>query len=227
MSGKFYSVGVGPGDPELVTLKAIKTIENSDLIVVPDSGAKNNVALEIAGKWIKDKKILALSMPMTRDRSALDGYHEEAADNIAVFLDMGKQVSFLTLGDPSIYSTAMYVHRKLQERHYSVEIIPGVPSFCAAAAALNFSLCEGSETLHVVPASYQDVAKTLDWDGTKVFMKSGKSMKKVKELLQQRNSCAAAVERCGMPGESIHKNLESMDPTPSYFSIVIVKGKPE
>ena len=102
MSGKFYSVGVGPGDPELVTLKAIKTIENSDLIVVPDSGDKKNVDLEIAGKWIKDKKILALSMPMTRDRSALDGYHEEAADNIAVFLDMGKQVSFLTLVDPSI-----------------------------------------------------------------------------------------------------------------------------
>lgn len=223
MTGKFYSVGVGPGDPELITRKAVRIIEESDLIAVPDSGSQNNVALEIAEKWISGKEVLALSMPMTRDQAELDRYHEEAAEHISVFLEQGRQVAFLTLGDPSVYSTAMYVHRKLEERHYLTEMVPGVPSFCAAAAALNRPLCEGRETLHIVPASYRDITHALEWDGTKVLMKSGKSIERVKEILRQKGSPAVLVERCGMPGEAIYKNLESLDSSPGYFSVVIVK----
>lgn len=227
MTGIFYSVGVGPGDPELITYKATKTIKNSDIIVVPDSGAGKNVALEIAKNWTVGKQIVSLSMPMMRNQCELEQYHTQAAQTIAQLLEEGKQVSFLTLGDPSIYSTAMYLHRKLSSMGYQTKIIPGVPSFCAAAAALNQPLCEGGEPLHILPASYHDINPALDYEGTKVLMKSGKSIEKVKEALEQKGISAVAVERCGMPGEKIHLSLDSLDHTSSYFSIVIAKEEKE
>lgn len=219
MKGKFFAVGVGPGDPSLLTLKAIDTIEKSDKIVLPDSGAAENIALKITEKYIGDRETVYVPMPMTKDRAVLDENHERAADIIADFLDEGLAVSFLTLGDPSIYSTVMYVHRKLTERGYDTAIIPGITSFCAAAASLNCSLCEREEMLHVIPVTFRP--EMIDeLEGTKVLMKSGKSILSIKERLSGRR--AMMVERASMEDERVYRDLGELKEQPAYFSLIVI-----
>ncbi len=220
MKGVFYAVGVGPGDPELLTLKAMKTIAQSDVIVAPDSGAGENIALMIAADYIKEKEIAEIKMPMIKEKAELEKYHDQAAFDISKRLEEGKNVAFLTLGDPTVYSTVMYVHKRIKEMGYQTEVIPGVPSFCAAAAALGQTLCMRDEMLHVVPATFQDVDRVLDLPGTKVLMKSGKTMAKLKEKLQGKT--VMAVERATMKNQKIYKTSEELDETMSYFSVVIV-----
>jgi len=224
-NGKFYSVGVGPGDPMLITYKAVEKIKSSDIVVVPQSGATENIALKIALEHVQGKKILECDMPMTRDKDRLEASHIKATAEIEEFLKTGNQVSFLTLGDPSIYSTAMYIHKRLSDRGYETELIPGVPSFCAVAASLNTTLCEGGELLHIIPASYEDTDQLLSLKGTKILMKSGKAIKEIKERLFMRGhgTIAMMVEQASMENEKIHYTLESVDENASYFSIIVVK----
>ncbi len=223
--GTFYSVGVGPGDPQLMTLAAVNTIKACEVIAVPQSGGRENAALAIAKDYLDGKKIISCDLPMTRDQEALAQYHQAAADLLAKFLDQGRDVAFLTIGDPSVYSTAMYVHRKLAHMGYVTKMIAGVPSFCAAAAALNVPLCEGGEPLHIIPASYGDVRAALALCGTQVLMKSGKSIRAVKDAIDAEKKDAMAVECCGMPEEKIHQTMETVSPDASYFSVIVVKEK--
>ncbi len=218
--GKFWAVGVGPGDPELLTLKAARMIEESDVIAAPKSGAGKNVALEIAGKYLEGKPVVEVEMPMIRDEKALQSYHEAACDTLAELLDSGKTVAFLTLGDPGIYSTVMYLHRMLGARGYETGVIPGVPSFCAVAASLNEPLCERGQALHVIPASYPNLDRALALDGCKVLMKSGKSMAAVREKLL--GTRAKAVECATMPEERVYRSMEEVPEKPSYFSVVVI-----
>lgn len=224
-NGKFYSVGVGPGDPMLITYKAVEKIKSSDIIVVPKSGATENIALKIAREHVQDKKILECDMPMTRDKDRLKTSHVKATAEIEGFLKAGNQVSFLTLGDPSIYSTAMYIHKRLTDKGYETDLIPGVPSFCAVAASLNMALCEGGELLHIIPASYEDTDQSLSLKGTKILMKSGKAITEVKEKLVMRGQgiLTMMVEQASMENEKIHETLDSVDENASYFSIIVVK----
>lgn len=224
-AGKLWGVGVGPGDPELMTLKAVRVLREADVIVVPDAGGSGRAALSIAGDYLTGKEILSVSMPMVRDRAALDAAHNQAAAQICALLDRGKQVAFLTLGDPTIYSTYMYVHEKVLRQGYAVEVVPGVPSFCAAAAKLNRSLCQGSEPLLVVPASHAADA-LMDVPANKVFMKAGRSILDLKRSLADRGALegASMVENCGMPNERIYPNFADLDEPSGYFSLVISKG---
>lgn len=226
--GIFYGVGVGPGDPELMTLKAARLIRESGMIAVPKSGEGDRVAYDIALSSVPelgDKPVLELSMPMTRDRDALAESHRKAAALVEDALDRGTDVVFLTLGDPTIYSTCLYVLRIVREDGYETALIPGVPSFCAAAARLGIGLAEGAEALHVIPASYQGADSGLDWNGTKVLMKTGKSMTAMKTRLKEKGlyENAKMVERCGMAQERVLQSLDEADDSSSYFSIVIVK----
>jgi precorrin-2/cobalt-factor-2 C20-methyltransferase len=221
--GKFYSIGTGPGDPGLLTLKAVETLKTCKVIAVPDSGASENVVLGIVKAHLEDQRIVCCDMPMTRDKDLLEASHERAATILAAYLEAGENVGFLTLGDPTIYSTALYVHQQLSGMGYDTEVIPGVPSFCAAAAKLNVPLCEGGEMLHVVPASYSDLEGGLSLKGSIVLMKSGKSAAKVKALLDGRR--AMAVERCGLSGEKVHEELSTWTEDASYFSVLLVKGE--
>ena len=222
VKGVFYSVGVGPGDPLLITLKAVETIRICDVIISPDSGCKDNVALEIAWEYIRDKRVEFCSMPMTRDKKVLDIAHDEAASRIAGLLDDGLDVAFLTLGDPSIYSTAMYVHKRLAVMGFATKIIPGVPSFCAAAAARNTSLCEGAEPMHIIPASYG--GRFLELDGTKVLMKPGKEAAGIVSSLKALSGIEAfIVRRASMDREMLFGSPEDFDNNEDYFSIIVVK----
>lgn len=134
--GKLYGVGVGPGDPELLTRKAERIIRTSAVLAVPDKGAGEKTALNIIGPLAHGKERLDCSTPMVRDQAVLDGAYDAAADAICEKLDQGKDVAFITLGDPTVYSTYIYIHRRVVNRGYGAEIIPGVPSFCAVAARL-------------------------------------------------------------------------------------------
>lgn len=224
-TGTFYCVGVGPGDPKLMTFLAAETIRNCAVAVLPSSGAKENAALNIAAEFLEGKELLYCDMPMTRDREKLAQAHGAAVRKVRAELDRGRDVAFLTLGDPSIYATPMYLHHILQKQGYETRMIPGVPSFCAAAAALNVSLCEGAELLQIIPASYPEARAALDAPGNKVLMKSGKSMKKVRDSIDAGRWEAMAVERCGMEQEKIHRSLDTLDEDAPYFSVVVVKPR--
>lgn len=221
MGGIFYAVGVGPGDPELLTYKAVRIIKECDIIVVPSSGASENIALKIVWEYITGKQIVEHSMPMIRDKQKLEDSHELSASEISKYLDDNKNVAFLTIGDPTIYSTVMYVHKRLTNKGYNTKVISGVPSFCAVGASLNISLCERSEMLHIIPASYKDTETALQLSGNKVLMKSGKSLGTLKKKLDGKN--VMMVERASMEHEKIYKRLEDIDENSSYFSVIVVK----
>lgn len=221
--GVLYGVGVGPGDPELMTVKAVRIIREADVVVVPDG----QTARSIASAYLQGKEILSCPMPMLRDKELLAQKHEEATSRICALLDEGKMVAFLTLGDPTVYSTYMYVHKRVRARGYEAQLIPGVPSFCAVAARLSDSLCEGAEPLMIVPASYANTDDCLNFPGNKVFMKAGRSMGDLCGKLRARGDSAQMVENCGMENERVFHSLDEIDPNAGYFSVVLVKHTKE
>lgn len=226
MTGKLYGVGVGPGDPKLLTLKAIETIKDADYVAYPTSGkGASNIAFEIVKEYIKDKKTLEYLMPMSRDKEYVQRCHDECAIDIKKYLENGKSVAFITLGDPSIYSTYMYIHKKIKGMGFQTQLIPGITSFCAAAASLNDSLCEGGEPLIIVPASYDALDQTIDYEGNKVYMKSGRSIVELRERLREKNMLPRTkmVVKATMEDEEIFESLDDIDENTSYFSIVVVR----
>ena len=222
--GILYGVGVGPGDPELLTLKAARILREADVIAMPDKGSGEGTAEAIAGAYLEGKERLNCPTPMTRDRKVLEECYAKSADALCALLDEGKTVAFITLGDPTVYSTYIYVHKKVLSRGYEAELIPGVPSFCAVAARLNTSLCEGAERLLIVPASH-DAADCLDIRANKVFMKAGKAIGELQTQLAERGMLehASLVANCGMEGELVCLRFADMTDGTGYFSIVLVK----
>ena len=229
MTGILYGIGVGPGDPELMTLKAVRLIEENDVIAVPGEKKEETTAYRIAKPAVKnidEKEFLELPMPMTKDREKLEASYSSAAKRIMEYLAAGRNVVFLTLGDPTVYATYMYVHQKVEAAGYQTKIVSGITSFCAAAARLNISLSERSEMLHVIPSSYQ-IEEALKLSGTKVLMKAGRKIGEVKEKLMQLDCPVVMVENCGMENEKIYRSAEEIDEAAGYYSLIIVKEKKE
>ena len=229
--GKLWGVGVGPGDSELMTLKAVRLIEQCDLVVVPDS-KKRYVALEIAKGAVPsllEKEILKVHMPMTKDKKRMEEAHLEAAKVIGDELDKGKNLVFLTLGDPTVYSTYFYVHKAVEAAGYNCEIVPGITSFCAAAAKMGVSLSEGKEGIYIMPGTYENVPKGLKVPGTKVIMKSGKSIGEIKNYLEKNEGMYSTymIENCSMDDEKIYRNAGEIPEDAGYFSLLIVKDREE
>ena len=223
--GILYGLGVGPGDPELLTVKAVRILREADVIAAPDKGSGEKTALNIIQDYIQGKPLLPCVTPMVRDRQVLNSAHDQIAGSICALLEEGKTVAFITLGDPTVYSTYMYVHRRVLERGYEAVLVPGVPSFCAVAARLNGSLCEGSERLLIVPASHKDVSDCLEMDANLVFMKAGREIGALKETLRARGLLdrASLVANCGMEGEQVWERFGEMPEDTGYFSVVLVK----
>lgn len=225
-SGMLYGVGVGPGDPELLTLKAVRVIREADFVVVPGKTKEASTAYKIAGAVlpeIDEKIVLEVDMPMTKDRMILDHSHEAAAQAIAGYLAAGQDGVFLTLGDPCIYSTFLYIQEKIKKAGFETGIISGIPSFCAACAKLGIGLAEKSEMIHIIPASYP-IRDVLSLPGTRVLMKAGKKMKAVKEELLKSESDVYMVENCGMENEQIYDDANQIPPDASYYSLLIIKN---
>lgn len=225
MNVKLYGVGVGPGDPELLTLKAVRIINESQVIVVPGEMVEESIAYKIAVSNIvnpKEKVFIAVSMPMTKDINLLEEKHKKAALEIIEFLKQGKNVAFLTLGDPTVYSTYIYVHKIVNDMGYETEIISGITSFCAVSAVLNQGLVEKNQVLHVIPSSY-NIEDSIKLPGTKVLMKAGKKLPQVKEKIRALNSSIMMVENCGMDTQKIYRNIDEINEEAGYYSLIIVK----
>ena len=225
MTGKLYGVGVGPGDPELLTLKALRLIKEAPVIAVPGTVPENTVAYKIvvqAYPELAEKELLPIDMPMTKDHAKLRESHEKGAKAVAAVLDQGKDVVFLTLGDTTVYSTYLYVHPRVAEMGYDTEIVSGITSFCAVAARLNIGLVEKHEELHVIPASYQ-IEEALQLPGTKVLMKAGKKMAEVKATIKRLGASAVMIENCGMPNEKIYRSVDEIPEDAGYYSLIIIK----
>ena len=228
MKGIAYGVGVGPGDPELMTVKAIRLIRENRVIAVPGTDPKRSVAYRIAVQNVPElaeKELVPIEMPMVRDRTVQATAHRRGARIIADHLDRGENVVYLTLGDPTIYCSFSYLQHILKAEGYPVELISGVPSFCAAAAQLNLALAERDEPLHVLPAAHP-TDHLPDGDGTYVLMKSGRNMTAVKDLLRRSGRTLSAVENCGMETEKVYRSPEEIPFQTGYFSIIIAKETP-
>lgn len=227
MSGKLYGAGVGPGDPELVTLKALRLTKEADVIAVPGETPTESVAYQImkgAYPEIDKKRIISIYMPMTKNPEELKRYHEKGTQTLKKELDEGHTVVFLTLGDPTVYSTYIYLHKQITALGYDTEIVSGITSFCAVSARFNDGLVEKAQPLHVIPASYQ-IEEALKLPGTKVLMKAGKKMASVKEQIIALNEDGMMIENCGMPNEKIYRTINEIPDNAGYYSLIIVKEK--
>lgn len=224
-TGVLYGVGVGPGDPELLTLKACRIINQNKYIAYPGNVKEETLCYKIAEPVIKEpeKKIyISCYVQMTKDRKILDRNYDLAAAGIMEILEKGENVVFLTLGDPTVYATYIYVHDRVKKAGYHAEIINGVPSFCAAAAKLDISLAERSQLLHVIPASY-NIEEVLSLSGTKIFMKSASKLKDVRKRLLEHDGEVYMVENCCLENERIFTSAEEIDENAGYLSLIIIK----
>lgn len=231
MKGILYGVGVGPGDPELLTAKAIRLLRECDAVAAPKSADGRQTALDIASPYIgQDKTILLFDMPMTYDRQARNASHDAAADALCALLDEGKTVVFLTLGDPTVYSTYWYVHKRVAARGYAAE--PGCPACRPSAPRMLPWDAPCARTAKCCTSFRPRTAgrrKGLRSPGSKVLMKTGKSVLEVRELLRQRGELgsAALIERVGMDGQRLIENLDELEQPSGYFSIILVKEQSE
>ena len=229
MSGILYGVGVGPGDPKLMTLLAVETIEKCPVIAVPADSRKLAVSYRIAEKMIngmEEKECLTLSIPMTKDQQILKEKYKQDAELIIQRLKDGRDVAYLTIGDPTIYSTYIYLHRLIREQGYPAEIINGIPSFCAAAARVGESLADRSEQLHIIPSNYE-IEKALEYPGSKVLMKAGSKLSFVKQILKEKETEGIMVENCGFPDEQIYYDMDRAPEKTSYYTTILVRQKQE
>ncbi len=225
MKGILYGVGVGPGEPELITLKAVRIIKECTYIAVPADDKNTCLAYQIASQAvdISEKPCITIHMPMTKDKAVLEQAHTYGAEKIADILDKGYDVAFLVLGDTAIYATYGYVHEKIKALGYQTQIVSAVPSFCAAAARLNTTLVQQEQELHIIPAAYP-CEEALKLSGTKVFMKAGSRLAQLKEALRGTKDTVYMVENCGLENERIFDTADGLDETAGYYSIVIVKS---
>ncbi len=248
MPGTLHVIGIGPGDPELLTLKAVRIIKGTEVLCVPKGREEGtSLALSIVEKAVSlnGKEIVEAHFPMMKTKnsgeagkresgkvkgtSELDTKWNETAENIVSRLNKGKDVAFLTLGDPTIYSTFFYLYDKLLVLcpELNIKIIPGVSSINASAAQANISLGLGNEKIAVLPANYLDNLKeTLEVFDTVVLMKVNKVLNEIKGLLSEMALLenAVCVSRAGMDDEQIFSDIRDIDQEKlNYFSMVIVR----
>lgn len=231
MSGIFYGVGVGPGDPELLTLKAINAIKAADVVIAPRTEKKDeSTALSIARPYLQDgTEILELVFPMNYNAQALSDAWVNNKTIILGLLDSGKQVAFLTLGDPMLYSTYMYVYRLLEASGHQIINIPGVNSFSAIGNRLGVPLAEGGDILSIVPATIDDdrLEKVLAVSDNVVLMKVYKNYTDIVEKLHKHGMVenAVMVSKCGLEGEEIVHDLAAAASTQkvNYLSTILTK----
>lgn len=221
-----YGIGVGPGDPELMTLKAVRILKECRVLAIPGADKESCTAYQIAVQSvpeIEEKECLFLPMPMTKDKDILEESHSRACGQLVEWLAKGEDVALITLGDSTIYATCLYLTERMKKEGFPTVLINGIPSFCAAAARINVPLVSGADELHIIPASY-DIDKAMELSGVKVFMKSGSQFKRVKDTLLERGVEAVMVEKCGMEGERIFTTADEMPDTAGYFTLLITRG---
>jgi precorrin-2/cobalt-factor-2 C20-methyltransferase len=225
---KFYGIGVGPGDPKLLTLRAVEILKDIEVIAIPKSKMeRESIAWEIAKTHCPSGvKLLELEMPMISDETVLRTAWQSAADKVMEEIQKGNSVAFLTLGDPSLYSTYSYLLTILQDVLPSeqIETIPGITAMAAAAARVNWPLATGDEPLVVIPgiAGLEEYEKYPNL----VLMKVSRNLPEVLNRIETTGAQAILATRVGQNGEEIRglsaqEELEKVD----YLSLVLLKQK--
>ena len=229
MNGILYGVGVGPGAPDLLTLRAVRVLGEVDVILAAASPRNDfSAALDTARPHLRpDVRVQRLEFPMTRDKAVLHEAWRVAAHTTRDVLESGQSAAFLTIGDPLVYSTFGYLMRTLGESapHLKVEVVPGITSFQAAAARTRTVLCENGETLRIIPGinSRQSLEESLHESDTAVILKAYRNLPAIVEALdatQRLDSCLLA-SHVEQPAESVRQGLGGLEGTPPYMSLIL------
>jgi precorrin-2/cobalt-factor-2 C20-methyltransferase len=234
--GTLYGVGVGPGDPGLITVKGREVIGACRHVFAPKARIKSeSLALQIAGRYAgAGAQIHEVVFPMVEDEAVLERHWRECAAGIVALLDAGEDVCFLTLGDTLLYSTHIYLVRAVQalSPEAAVVTVPGVNSFSAAAALTGFPLGEGKQPLLVIPVSdnLEVIREALDGEHTIVLMKIGKRLPEIVALLEKRGRARGSVfvARAGLEGERVETDLtklKSAGADPGYLSVLLIPAE--
>lgn len=231
-TGTLYGIGVGPGDPELISLKAVRILGEVDMVFTAASTRNDySLAVEIVRPHISDNMpIEKLGFPMSRDRSVLEEAWRLNAGRIAEALEAGKNAAFLTLGDPLTYSTFGYVLRHLQAGwpHLPVSTIPGITSYQAAAAATNQILVEGEESLMIMSGVHggQRLQRLSEKPDNAVFLKAYRNVAGICHALEEADMLerSVAVANCSRENETIYPDLKALgQQPPNYWTLIIAK----
>ena len=227
--GKLYGVGVGPGDPELLTIKAVRVIKEADIIFTAASSKNSySLAVEIAKPYISTfAKVEKLFFPMTKEEKEVEAAWIHNAKQIAKQLKKGKKVVFLTLGDPVTYSTFGYILKKMDciMPEADIETIPGITSFHAASARLNRILVEGEESLLVTSGAFggEQIRHNNGVENVAI-VKAYKNIKDINNTLKETgfDKQAVAVSKCGRKNERIIKNIDELEKKdPDYWTLIL------
>jgi len=242
VAGRFIGIGVGPGDPELITLKAVKALQTADIICFPKSHVhKPSLAFTMVKSVLDDRKyppeVLELIFPMTKDELSNKMLWTKNAAIIAEKVAEGKVAAFITLGDPMFYSTFIYLYQSLREGYpkLKLEIIPGVTSMTACAASAKIPLAEKEEVISVIssdldPNLVEETAKNAD---NLVLIKCAYRLKELVPIIEKsgftENSTIALVRRCTMAEEEVVigklKEVKNWEICEDYFSVAIIKKR--
>ena len=236
---ELIGIGVGPGDPDLLTVKAVNAIKNAEVIMCPASKEdRPSIALSVVSSLIdksKNQEINKLIFPMTKDKDILVDTWKQNAEIMAKKVLSGKNVVYLTVGDPYLYSTWIYMHREIEKKYpnMKISVIPGIVSMFTFASKVGVSIAEGAEKVSIIPSCYdlstvKEIAKNSE---TMVFLKDGRYFDQVIELLRESgfppNSIFAIGQDLGTENEVIRKmklgEVNDDTLTTKYFSILVVK----
>jgi len=235
--GTLYGIGVGPGDPEWITVKAARILSTCRHVYVPKSRqAADSVALEIARRYLPpEAAVHELTFPMSADAKLLHESWQQAACEVHQTLAAGEDCCFLTLGDAMLYSTYIYLLRELRALCGEVEVVtvPGITAASAAAAVTNFPLGQAKQLVTIVPAAddMRQFTEALDRGGTVVAMKVGRRLQKMLDELEARSLLdrAVFVSHAGMPQQRTETDLRRLRGLPEevgYLSILLVQATP-
>ncbi|WP_243870101.1 precorrin-2 C(20)-methyltransferase [Streptomyces liangshanensis] len=237
MTGRLYGVGLGPGDPSLMTVRAVRIIAEADVIAYHSARHGRSIARSIAAEHLRPDHIEEpLVYPVTTGttdhpggyQGAMDDFYAESAARLAVHLDAGRTVAVLAEGDPLFYGSYMHMHKRLAHR-YPTEVVPGVTSVSAAAARLGTPLVEGEEVLTILPGTLpeEELTARLASADSAVVMKLGRTFPTVRRAVERSGRLADAryVERATMPGERTGA-LADIDPeSVPYFSVAVLPSR--
>ena len=226
--GKLIGIGVGPGDTELLTLKAAKVLKSVPVIFSPKSSKeKESIALSIVKPVLEEREdykklmIVAPIFPMIENKEELEKIWDSASELIAQYLDTGRDVAFITLGDPSIFSTYSYVQKRLIDE-YEIETIPGITSFTACAAARNKALVEQNDILSVVPKIDDRLEEVLEYSDSIVLMKASRNTSELETAIEEKNRPKEiySVQNCTRENEKIIEGFSNEKP---YLTTTIIQ----
>ncbi len=237
-NGRISIVGVGPGDPELMTVKAVRALEDADILITPKGKVNGNSTARRIVEGLVDlskKEIREIHFPMNKVRlkeknqdTRMTDAWEEAAAAILASVARGLHVAFPTLGDPALYSTGFYVHATLKAMNpdLQITIIPGITAMSGCSSVAGLPLVLGDDLMTVVPAAFEDdrLRHILETADSIVLMKVHRAMDRLVPLLDELDLLDKAIlfERCGLEGERMYTDLRTVK-NPHYFSTILIR----